>query len=100
MKKYIHREDDIKKGFLTQKELNEYQKAKKYFDKHEGYQLVKNIKATTNIIEDGREKLLEFEERRIEIRNKMERGEMTEMEGKEELRRIDLICNEINSLLD
>lgn len=69
MKKYSKREEDIKKGFLTQKEMKEYLRAKKFFDNHEGYQLVKNIKATANIIENGREKLLELQEKRVEIDN-------------------------------
>lgn len=100
MKKYMHRQDDIRKGFLTEKEKKEYETAKKYFDNHEGYQLVKNIKATANIIEEGREKLLEFEEMRINVRNKMAKGELSEEDGKEKLKKIDLASNEINDLLD
>ena len=37
MKKYVNREDDIRKGFLTEKEMKQYFKAKSFFDNHEGY---------------------------------------------------------------
>ena len=60
MKKYSKREDDIAKGYLTEKELKEYNRARNYFEHHEGYQLMKNIKSTANIIEEGRDKLLEL----------------------------------------
>lgn len=62
--------------------------------------MVKNIKATANIIENGREKLLELEEKRIDLRNRMKKGEISEEEGNEEIKNINIISNEINDLLD